>query len=383
MEHPDISLITYTYNDAHLAAELVRHARTFTLPPGEIIVVDDGSDEPFDMADRPDNLRIIRFERNQGITRAKGEGLSAACGDYLFSMDCDTRVAPDWLERTLPHASQPRTGMVGGSGEHDSGSDLVSRYLAHFGDNHNRHGAVDFIPGNAFLMRREVWEHSGGFTGYGDTNCQDHYLCGRLKRLGYTLFSESTATSRHLRRITRTTLCKRVWRWCHKPIKRQLMELGRSGTRQDVADYLFSVLTVPMIERGQRIASLGEPLFYYIELLYLAHTVLDSLDHLIWRGSADEELRRSFIAALSRFFADHPRILAMLHADMTALGHDLRTVAEPAADSLWDDLFLFGDAIRKGGVLAWLEHNGIPTLIREEMEERYDFSSYDDASFAV
>jgi len=382
MDHPEISLITYTYNDADLAAGLVRHVDSFTVKPAEIVVVDDGSDEPFRMGGAPGNLRVIRFERNQGITKAKGEGLSAGLGDYLLSMDCDTRVEPDWLERTLVHAASPQVGMVGGSGEHSSGDDLVSRYLSHFGDNHNRDGEVDFIPGNAFLMRREVWEHAGGFTGYGDTNCEDHYLCARLRKLGYTLFSDAHAVSRHLRRIARTTLCKRVWRWCHRPVKRQLAEFARAGGPQNVADYLFTVLTVPMIERSERISRLNEPLFYYIELLYLAHTVLDCLDHLVWHGIIGEPLRRSFIAALTEFFAGYPRLRTLLHADMGVLGHDLRH-AEYEVDPVWNDLFLFGDALRNAGVLGWLEHDGVSLLIKEEMEERFDFSSYDAASFAV
>ncbi len=190
MTRPTISFCTYTFNDAEFTADLIRQTRMFSVRPDEIVVVDDGSDMPFAMDDAPANLRVLRFEKNRGITAAKGAGLSAASGDFIFSMDCDTRVGNTWLERNLPHACVPEIGLVGGSLVYRSGDDLVSRYLSVFGDNHNQHhvGAVDFIPGNAFLLRREMWEQAGGFDGYGETNCQDHYLCGRLKDLGYTLF---------------------------------------------------------------------------------------------------------------------------------------------------------------------------------------------------
>ena len=112
MKSPTITLCTYTYNDAEFASDLVRRSHSFTVRPDEIVVVDDGSDVPFSMDGAPENLRILRHESNRGITRAKGAGLSAATGDYIFSMDCDTRVSPDWLERNLPHLLTPEIGLV-------------------------------------------------------------------------------------------------------------------------------------------------------------------------------------------------------------------------------------------------------------------------------
>ncbi|WP_158945835.1 glycosyltransferase [Pseudodesulfovibrio cashew] len=386
MGEPAISFITYTYNDAAYAADLVRLAASFTVRPDEIVVVDDGSDTPFAMADAPDTLRIIRFEKNRGITAAKGAGLDAASGDILFSMDCDTRVNPDWLERALVHLGRPGVGLVGGSLTYRAGDDLVSRYLAHFGDNHNqRHvGPVDFVPGNAFVLRRETWEHAGGFLGYEETNCQDHYLCNRLKRLGYTLFSDARAEAWQLRRISRITLCKRVWKWCHKPIKQQLMEAAEADAPESgVVNYLFGVLAAPMYDRLGRIAELDEPLFHYVEQLYLAHAVLDCLDFLIWRRRAKPSMRRDFLAALAHLFTGYPRIWTLLRADLSGLGHDLRTGREAVDISRWDDLFLHAHPLRESGALAWLEDHGVVQLIREEIEEAYDFSSYDGASFAV
>lgn len=383
MESPKISLVTYTYNDAEYAADLVRQAEMFTVRPDEIVVVDDGSTEPFGMVNPPDNLRVLRFENNRGITCAKGNGLSMASGEYILSMDCDTRITPDWLERNLFYASKRHIGMVGGSGNHWSGEDLVSRYMAHFGDNHDDHGEVDFIPGNAFLLRRDVWEHSGGFLGYAQANCQDHYLCNRLRKMGYSLFSNSRAKSVHLRRVSRTALCKRVWKWCHGPIKRQLMEAAESGKTELVLNYLFAVLVSPMIERANRIAELKEPLFYYIEMLYLAHAALDCLDHLISRGRLASAERDNFLAALGSTVSICPQIGTLLKADMVAMGHDMNSDTLSTQESQWNELFLLANTFRDSGVLNWLEKQGVPVLVREELGVDYDFSSYEEASFAV
>ena len=384
MAGPKISFITYTYNDAEFAADLLRQTQSFTVQPDEIVLVDDGSDVPFAMPDPPPNLRTIRFEKNKGITRAKGAGLSAASGDLLFSMDCDTRVSPDWLERNLPHANVPSVGLTGGALVYRSGDDLVSRYLTHFGDNHNQHhiGVVDFIPGNAFLLRRDTWEHAGGFTAYDETNCQDHYLCTRLKRLGYSLYSDANATAWQVRRITRTTMCKRVWKWCHKPIKMQALE---ARTDADVINYLFGTLVAPMLDRFEDANRLGEPLFHYLELLYLAHAVFDSLGYLRSRGRISDQMRGGFMAGLTELFSGHPRIWSMLRADMYAMGHDLLSASNAAADAgtRWEDFFIFSPMLRDGGLLQWLDTQGVPLLISDEVDSDFDFSSYANASYAV
>ena len=378
MAQPRISLCTYVYNDADYAAELVRLADDFTLTPDEIVVVDDGSTTPFLMEDAPSKLKVVRFDANQGITGAKGAGLSAATGDVILSMDCDTRIERDWLEKLLPKVLEPSVGLVGGALRHRSGDGLVSRYLERFGDNHNqRHiGPVDFIPGNAFLLRRETWERAGGFSGYNETNCQDHYLCHRLRGLGMTLYSDARAKAWQLRRIDRAAMCKRVWKWCHKPIKRQAAEVD------DAPTYLFGILAAPMVDRLTLIGDLGEPLFIYLELLYLAHAILDTLDHLAAIGHTAPALRTDFLAALGALFAGHGRISALFRADLLSMGHgalDLRS-GDPVA---WEDFFVFAPALRQGGVMAWLDGAGVRLLMEDEAAETYDFSSYAEASFAM
>jgi len=387
MSQTTISLVTYTYNDANFAADLVRQSRRFTIQPDEIVVVDDGSSTPFRMIDAPANLRVIRLDRNKGITKAKATGLSAASADYILSVDCDTRLSHDWLERALVSARKPEVGMVGGFSEHCSGDDLVSRYISRYisryGDSHCDYGPVEFIPGNAFLLRRDVWEHSGGFMGYNDSKCQDHYLCARLKRLGYTLFSDGGATSHQLRRMTRTALCRRAWQCCHRPIKRRLVSGIDAGGQETVVSSLFTALAMPMIDRSQDIAEQDESLFYYIELLHLSHAVMDSLDHLILRGKVDEAMRRTFIGALHEFLKEHPHVRTMIHADMQTLGHDLRPFEGIPNIAIWDEFFRFGEVYRSAGALDWLEQYGVAELIREEMEEAFDFPSARSASYAV
>lgn len=377
MTFPQISLVTYTHNDAQLTRELIRHTGDFTIQPHEIIVVDDGSDTPFHMDDAPNNLRIIRFERNQGIVKAKATGLSMASGEYLLSIDCDMRLRADWLERCLPLVKDQSVGMVGGAVENRSGDDLVSRYLHHFGDNHNHGhtGNVDFISGNAFLIRQAVWDHSGGFLGHADQVGEDYYLCSRLKRLGYQLYSDDSAKAWQLRQMSRTMLCQRMWRRGRSSVYRQACDAVKSHGMQGLMDCLSRSLVLPMLDRVARADRLKEPLFLYLELLHLAHGLLDTIGHLEERGQVDALGRADFAGSFGALFTGTPRILTMLQADMNAMGDGLTFDQNIVQDTPWKSLFSFSDQLRENGMLAYLETHGVPELIREEMDHVFDPST--------
>lgn len=382
MTAPRISLCTYTYNDALFVHDLLRTIPTWVVQPDEIVVVDDGSKTPFAFEREAGNQRVVRLDSNQGITRAKGAGLSAARGELIFSMDCDTRIAPDWLAVNLPNLARTDlgrpVGLVGGALVYTSGEDLVSRYLRLYGDNHNMHhiGPVEFIPGNAFLLRRATWEEVGGFSAYAETNCQDHYLCNLLLARGYALFSDARAKAWQVRKIRRTTLCKRVWKWCHRAVKGQMLGGGR------LVPYLFEVAVKPMLERFETSIERGEPLFLYIDLLYMAHTVLDCLDHAVDTGLAAESLRAGFRRRLALMFEGFPRLWERLRTDLGVIGH---SVLMPASgdEQAWEDFFLFSDMLRNSGLFQWMEREGVRQLALEDRAESYHFSSYAQATFGM
>lgn len=377
---PSISLCTYTYNDASFVWRLLESVSGWNILPDEIVVVDDGSEEPFVASASPVPLRILRLDPNAGITRAKSTGLSAACMDLIFSIDCDTRVAPDWLEVNLPHVMTSEIGLVGGALQHSSGSDTVSRYFRMYGDNHNLHhtGDVSFIPGNAFLMRREVWEAVGGFGDYAESTCEDHELCRRMQNHGYRLFSDCRAQAAQTRRVSRFTLCRRVWKWCHATMKEQM--LGGERT----VPYLFETCAKPMLERFEASVAADDLLLVYIDLLYLAYTVADLLAYGVEKGLADRSLSDGFRISFLSMCAGFPVLERFLRADMGRLGVALQVPPGHSADvAAWNDFFMFAPVLRESGLLQWLQTEGVPRLLREDAENAYDFSAYDAHRFHV
>jgi glycosyltransferase involved in cell wall biosynthesis len=79
-----------------------------TLPPLEVIVVDDGSAEPFEF-DHP-KVRLIRNDEPRGAAAARNRGLDAAAGEWVAFLDSDDRWLGGKLERQferLGEASAP------------------------------------------------------------------------------------------------------------------------------------------------------------------------------------------------------------------------------------------------------------------------------------
>lgn len=109
-----ISVIIPTYNYARFLGEAIDSALAQTLPPLEVIVVDDGSTDATDevLAAYGDRIRVIR-QKNQGVAMARNAGIAAARGDYLAFLDSDDAWYPRKLELQMPRfEADPELGLV-------------------------------------------------------------------------------------------------------------------------------------------------------------------------------------------------------------------------------------------------------------------------------
>jgi O-antigen biosynthesis protein len=115
---PVCSVVIPTYNGrAFLEPCLASIARQRPRNPGlpiEVIVVDDAStDETAQWLARvhPD-VRVVRFERNQGFCAAANAGIAAAIGQFIQLLNNDTEVGPGWIEAGLEPFVDPTVGAV-------------------------------------------------------------------------------------------------------------------------------------------------------------------------------------------------------------------------------------------------------------------------------
>lgn len=101
---PRVTLITPTFNRAALVTRAIDSALAQTYPDLELIVVDDGSvDETPRVLQRYEGerrVRVIRLERNLGVTGAKNAGISAVLPGTAFVgiLDSDDSLVPSAIE---------------------------------------------------------------------------------------------------------------------------------------------------------------------------------------------------------------------------------------------------------------------------------------------
>lgn len=99
-----VSVVIPTYNRARFLPFAVERALSQTLPPLEVIVVDDVStdDTPALMRSRygaEPKVRYLRLEENQGPHFARQYGAQHGSGEFLAFLDSDDVWLPHHLEK--------------------------------------------------------------------------------------------------------------------------------------------------------------------------------------------------------------------------------------------------------------------------------------------
>lgn len=97
----NLSVVVPTFNRRHIVGNAIDSALAQTLPPLEVIVVDDGSSDgtPEWLAERygEQPVRLLRNAGAKGPAGARNTGLQAARGDFIALLDSDDAFLPDHL----------------------------------------------------------------------------------------------------------------------------------------------------------------------------------------------------------------------------------------------------------------------------------------------
>ncbi len=115
MQTAPVSVVIPTFNSGHLVTEAVESVLGQTLPPAEVVVVDDGSadDTQKRLAAYAGRVRSLRQE-NQGVSVARNLGVASAGQEYVAFLDADDIWHPRKLELQMSvFARHPELGLVG------------------------------------------------------------------------------------------------------------------------------------------------------------------------------------------------------------------------------------------------------------------------------
>ena len=135
-----VGVLVPCYRHGLYLADCLDSIRAQTLPAAQVVVVDDGSDDPetrtaLDEAERDGFARVIRMPQNRGPSAARNRGLRELTTNYVLPLDADDLLLPDALERMVTQLESARPDVG-----------FVYPNVRHFG---NRH---DYVPSPAYSL---------------------------------------------------------------------------------------------------------------------------------------------------------------------------------------------------------------------------------------
>lgn len=211
-----VSLYVPCYNAARFIERSIEAALNQTMPPSEVIIVDDGSsDETVEIAKRYPVV-IVRHEGNKGLAAARNTGVRSARNQLVASIDADCVPRPDWLEKLLERMTEETVAGAGGQLVERNQDSLPDLWRSvHMKQSHGDELIVNaaFIFGHGTVFRKSALEKVGLYNEKLRTNAEDCYISERLKKAGFTIVYEPAAVAEHLRTDGVVSLMRTYWRW--------------------------------------------------------------------------------------------------------------------------------------------------------------------------
>jgi glycosyltransferase involved in cell wall biosynthesis len=125
---PKISVVVPTFDRAGVLGRSLGSVLGQTLPPLEVVVVDDGSTDDTERVVQElgsELVRYVRLPERSGAQAARNRGIEEANGDWIAFQDSDDEWLPDKLERQVELLAErdfdPWTVVHGTGVVHDAG----------------------------------------------------------------------------------------------------------------------------------------------------------------------------------------------------------------------------------------------------------------------
>jgi GT2 family glycosyltransferase len=218
-----VSIIIPFRDQPLLLRRCLRSLRKSTYRHFEIILVDNGSEEPatWRLLRRYDGRNRCRIAAAPGpfnFSLLCNRGAALARGEFLLFLNNDVEVlAADWLERLLEAARQPGVGVTGamllypdGTIQHGGMAETLDGWI-HL-DRGDRPDAVQqresihsaqAVTGACLLIRRELFTELGGFDERMPVTHNDVDLCLRVRERGLDVVVAPSARLLHYESLSR------------------------------------------------------------------------------------------------------------------------------------------------------------------------------------
>lgn len=199
-----VSIVVPTRNrPADLQRCLAALAGQSELESFEILVVDDGSDDPEairDVVAAHTGARLVR-QHGTGPAIARNAGVRAARGDVVCFTDDDCRPEPEWaarLQRALGAGADAAGGRTVSGGPGDPFAEATEVIIEHLRWFDGDAGRIAFAPSNNLASSRSLLLRLPFDETYPRASGEDRDWCARLLRDGGSIVVVPEAVVHHL-----------------------------------------------------------------------------------------------------------------------------------------------------------------------------------------
>ncbi len=208
------------YNAGRFIAKCIEGILGQSYPVKEILIIDDCSqDSTRDIASRY-HVKIIRHEKNMGLSSARNTALRHAKGNYVASIDADVVLDKYWLEYLMSNFISVEIGGSGGKLLEQNSLTVVDRWRqVNMAQNWGKTRKINpyALVGSNTVYRRKCLEEVGGYNEKFTNNHEDTDLSLRVKMLGFKLVYDPRASAHHLRSDNLKTVLNTFWRYYRAP----------------------------------------------------------------------------------------------------------------------------------------------------------------------
>lgn len=294
---PAVTVVIPAYNEGPMVARAIVSAARSDYPEEKlrVICVDDGSvDDTFAHMERARRLcggrvSMLRFPRNRGKRHALYEGMRAATGDILVTLDSDSELPPGSLRNLVaPFVKVATTGCVSGCVKVlNRDRNLLTRMLGIrylLGFDFTRAYQSELLtvfcaPGALTAYRRAIvlpeldaWRDQR-FMGQACTNGDDHALTNAVLRAGWDSRYQGSAEVRTVVPETFARLSRMYTRWARSNIRESLRYLKfavhRAVARREWLAFVDSLVHFLQIPARIYLAIVSTTLFVASPLLLI------------------------------------------------------------------------------------------------------------------
>ena len=204
-----ISIIIPTRNRVDLLSRCIDSlVRVTDYEPYEIVIVDNGSDDPATLRWLADcRHKVVRYNQPFNYSAINNFGVAHSEGPWLLLLNNDTEILhPEWLSEMAQYIQDPGVGAVGAkllfpdkTIQHAGVTLGICGLAAHTGlglpgDSRLHHGVfqhvrnVSAVTAACLLTKRSLWDRFGGLDEENlAISFNDTYFCLQLRAAGYRL----------------------------------------------------------------------------------------------------------------------------------------------------------------------------------------------------